>query len=151
MPRWTGAGAAGWAVGAASCSVRVWGNVALRPLGTLRGRETHARTVSGSVYWWAIALYESWREIGAVSVLAVVGDLYLTLASLPPCLLACMHACILACSPLRPVCEVSWLCVIGTDRNGRSWDVMGLRSAASAAALTCYVCVYAKQQGASPI
>ena len=39
MPRWTGAGAAGWAVGAASCSVRVWGDVALRPLGTLRGRQ----------------------------------------------------------------------------------------------------------------
>lgn len=39
MPRWMGARAAGWAVGAASCSVRVWGDVALRPLGTRRGRQ----------------------------------------------------------------------------------------------------------------
>ena len=39
MPRWTGAGPAGWAVGAASCSVRVWGDVAPRPLGTRRGRQ----------------------------------------------------------------------------------------------------------------
>ena len=39
MPRWMGARAAGWAVGAASCSVRVWGDVTLRPLGTRRGRQ----------------------------------------------------------------------------------------------------------------
>lgn len=42
------------------------------------GEGKQARTVSGGVYWWAIILCESGREIDAVSVLAVavVGDLY---------------------------------------------------------------------------
>lgn len=40
MPRWTGAGAAGWAAGAASCDVRVCAAVALRPVGTRRGRQS---------------------------------------------------------------------------------------------------------------
>ena len=45
---------------------------------TSEGEGKQARTVSGGVYWWAIMLCESGREIDAVSVLAVavVGDLY---------------------------------------------------------------------------